>query len=276
MAEPQILYTTPRPQTRTHIKKPKFIIKKDKYIFKNYNILFNGRPITSISGLNVKHVYLYDTEWIVDWYFINYPTDNDVTFIINGSWHREWSGEYYHLQLNIISHNFKLQFANPIHLIRLDNGTGMQTDFTSTIKLGDELILRGMGMGWDIYNQDATTGRHCDIFPVAGQYTGQHNIQGNPILIPDTQPGQLRTEASKYHYILSTDWLPKYYKDETQPPRIIYDPYLSFSYFQNQGQGKPNPKSRKPKSRKPKPKSRKPKPKPKPKSRKPKPKSRKH
>ena len=284
------MYTTPRPQVRTHDKKPMFITVNSKYIFKTYNIIFNGAPIFSTSGLSVNHVYLYDTKWIVDWYFMNYPDDDNVTFKINGGWHRQWHAEYYHLQLNIISQKYQLLFIKPIHLIRLDNGAGMQVNFTDLLKLGNELILGGMGMGWDIHTQDATTAHHSDTFPVAGQHTGFYDITNNPILVPYSPPEQIPSEPSKYHYMQSTDFWPKLYKDETRPPIIVPDPYLSVRYYhgpilgqvncegQSQGQikcegqvkGQGN-KSRKPKSRKPKsrkPKSRKPNSR-KPKSRKP-------
>lgn len=110
MAEPQILYAIPREQTRTH-KKTIFLNIGNKYIFKNYNIIFNPRSVKSISGLTVKHIYLYDTQWIVSWYFMNYPNDDNVIFNINGSWHRQWTGEPYHLQLNIISQKHTKEFV---------------------------------------------------------------------------------------------------------------------------------------------------------------------
>ena len=260
MAEPQILYTIPRPQTRTHTKKPYFLTIGNKHIFKNYNIIFNPRPVKSMSGLAVKHVYLYDTQWIVDWYFMNYPNDNNVIFNINGSWHRQWAREPYHLQLNIISQKHATEFAFPIHIVRLDNGTAKLTNFNNPINLTNPLILEGMGLGWDIHERDATTGNQCDIFPVAGQYTGQNDYQGYPILIPDTPQGQQRSEASKYFYMPAINFWPRLYKDERQPLPIIYDPYIAVPYYQypnpagNQGQGqgmKLYSKSKKPKSKKP-------------------------
>jgi hypothetical protein len=286
MAEPQILYTIPRQQTRTHNIKPFFLTTiTNKYIFKNYNIVFNPRPIKSISGLTVKHVYLYDTQWIITWYFMNYPDDDNVTFNINGSWHRQWPGEPYHLQLNIISQKYKIEFASPIHIVRLDNGTAKLINLSNPINLKNPLILEGMGLGWDINEKDATTGNQCDIFPVAGQYTGQNDYQDNPILIPDTPQGQQRSEASKYFYIPAVNFWPRFYKDERRPPAITVDPYLPVPYPNpnlnpagNQGQGQgmksyfkiKKPKSKKPKSKKPKsknPKSKNPKSK-KPKSKK--------
>lgn len=260
MAEPQILYTIPRQQTRTHIKKPFFLTTiANKYIFKNYNIIFNPRPVKSISGLTVKHVYLYDTQWIVNWYFMNYPDDDNVTFNINGSWHRQWTREPYHLQLKIISQKHSKEFAYPIHILRLDNGMAMQILFNNPIKLKDPLILEGMGLGWDINEKDATTGHQCDIFPVVGQYTGQNDNKGNPILIPDTPQGQRQSEASKYFYMLAIDFWPRLYKDETQPPPIIYDPYLPVPYYQYPEQAGNKRRGQEKKSKKPKPKSKKPK-----------------
>ena len=232
MTEPQLLYTIPRQQTRTHIKKPYFLSIGNKYIFKNYNIIFNSRPVKSILGLPVKHVYLYDTQWIVDWYFMKYQDDDNVTFNINGSWHRQWPREPYHLQLNIISQKYSREFAFPIHIIRLDNGMGMQTHFSNPIMLKNPLILQGMGLGWDIHQKDATTGHDCDIFPVAGQYTGQNDNQGNPIIIPETPATQQRSEASKYFYMPANNFWPQLYKDETRPPAIIYDPYYKYEYYQ--------------------------------------------
>jgi len=287
MAEPQILYGIPREQTRTHKKKPFFLSIGNKYIFKNYNIIFNPRPVKSISGLNVKHIYLYDTQWIVAWYFMNYPQDDYVTIHINGSWHRQWTGEPYHLQLSIISQRHSIEFAAPIHIVRLDNGEAKQITFKDSIHLKDPLILGGMGLGWDINERDATTSNQCDIFPVAGQYTGHNDNLGNPILVPDTPPGQERSEASKYFYMPAVNFWPRLYKDERQPPAITFDPYLPVpnpnpnpnpNPARDQGQGMKSyfkikkPKSKKPKSKKPKskkPKSKKPKSK-KPKSKKPK------
>jgi len=265
MAEPQILYAIPREQTRTHKKKPFFLSIGNKYIFKNYNIIFNPRPVKSISGLNVKHIYLYDTQWIVAWYFMNYPQDDYVTIHINGSWHRQWSGEPYHLQLSIISQRHSIEFAAPIHIVRLDNGEAKQINFSNPITLKHPSILGGMGLGWDINERDATTSNQCDIFPVAGQYTGHNDNLGNPILVPDTPPGQQRSEASKYFYMPAVNFWPRLYKDERQPPAITFDPYLPVpnpnpnpNPARNQGQGMKSyfkikkPKSKKPKSKKPK------------------------
>jgi hypothetical protein len=261
MAEPQILYVIPREQTRTHKKKPFFLSIGNKYILKNYNIIFNPRSVKSISGLSVKHIYLYDTQWIVTWYFMNYPNDDNVIFNINGSWHRQWTGEPYHLQLNIISQKHNREFAAPIHIVRLDNGIAKLITFSNPITLKHPYILEGMGLGWDINEMDATTGNQCDIFPVAGQYTGHNDNLGNPILVPDTPPGQQRSEASKYFYMPALNFWPRLYKDERRPPVIIYDPYLpvpSPNPAGNQGQGMKSyfkikkPKSKKPKSKKPK------------------------